>query len=84
MYELKKWQIELLHASDPRSEMVEINKVVYEIDICKVVKIACDGNLQNMYDIKPWNTRSELVEINKVVYEIDIGKVVKIACDWNL
>ena len=26
--------------------MLEINKVVYEIEIGKVVKIACGGNLQ--------------------------------------
>ena len=39
----KSDKIELLHASDPRNEMVEINKVAYEIEICKVVKIACDG-----------------------------------------
>ena len=40
--ESKSEKIELLHASDPRNEMVEINKVVYEIEIDKVVKITCD------------------------------------------
>ena len=76
----KSKKIELLHASDPRSEMVEINKVVYEIGICKVVEIACDGNLQkNIYERKKMkkiellhapDPMNEIVEINKVAYEI--------------
>ena len=41
----KSEKVELLHTSDPRSEMVEFNKVVYEIEMDKVVKITCDGNL---------------------------------------
>ena len=40
----KSDKIELLHASDPGNEMVEINKVVYEIAIDKVVNNACDRN----------------------------------------
>ena len=41
----KSDKIEFLHALDPGNEMVEINKVVYEIGIDKAVKIACDQTL---------------------------------------
>ena len=34
-----------LHASDSRNAMFEINKVVYDIELDEVVKIACDRNL---------------------------------------
>ena len=55
-----------LHASDSRSAVNEIDKVVCDIQQWKieVSKIACS------------DSRSAVIEINKVVYEIEIDKVV--------
>ena len=55
----KSGKIELLHASDPRSEMVEINKVVYEIELDTVAYeiTRCENRMRSIFVKKMYEIR---------------------------
>ena len=61
----KSDKIELLHASDPRSEIIEINKIVYEIELDTVAyEIArCENRMRSIFVKNCMKSESDKIDM---------------------